>query len=244
VLDKEKPAWTHRGGGATTGWRGQLGTAVFRWRAAPTIVDECGEVLVLEGDKGLRKWWLIEESGGSRRRSPMNGEWRRGSVEISCGPTSSGRRRWTGGGEGVVRARAVRKEERKWGKGGGVVAAVTILNPCRGGGERGGGRSTGERRPAGSGPRPAGAGGVARPAIQWRGDTGSLAHGAQPAAGEGGRREVRRPTREKKWSGSNPDEQWHFLFIEKNFKLVRFILTKWWTYQALKILNKIWLESA
>jgi hypothetical protein len=113
------------------------------------------------------------------------------------------------------------------------------------GGERAGGGAIDWRTaPGRSGPRPAGAGSVARPAKQWRGDTGSLAHGAQPAAGEGGRREVRRPTREKKWSGSNLDEQWHFLFIEKNFKLVRFILTKWWTYQALKILHKIWLESA
>jgi hypothetical protein len=35
--------------------RGRLGTAVFQWRAAPVIVDECDEVLLLEGDKGVRK---------------------------------------------------------------------------------------------------------------------------------------------------------------------------------------------
>jgi hypothetical protein len=37
------------------------------------IVDEYGEVLQLKADKGVRKWRLLEETGGSRRRSPMNG---------------------------------------------------------------------------------------------------------------------------------------------------------------------------
>jgi hypothetical protein len=53
---------------------------------------------------------------------------------------------------------------------------------------------------------------------------------------------VRGPTQEKKRSGPSSDEQWHFRFIQKNFKLVRFVLTKRWTYLAPKILNKIWLE--
>jgi hypothetical protein len=32
---------------------------MFRWRVAPTIVDECGEVLQLERDKGVRIWRLM-----------------------------------------------------------------------------------------------------------------------------------------------------------------------------------------
>jgi hypothetical protein len=55
------------------GQRGRLRTAAFWWRAALVIVDEYGEVLQLKADKGVRKWRLLEETGGSRRRSPMNG---------------------------------------------------------------------------------------------------------------------------------------------------------------------------
>jgi hypothetical protein len=36
---------------------------------APVVVDECGEVLQLEGDKGVRRGRLIEKNGGSGRRS-------------------------------------------------------------------------------------------------------------------------------------------------------------------------------
>jgi hypothetical protein len=36
----------------------------------------------------------------------------------------------------------------------------------------------------------------------------------------------------------------YFYFCQIYFKLVRFVLTKRWTYQAPKILNKIWLERA
>jgi hypothetical protein len=48
------------GSNVTKGQRGQLGMVVFRWRAALAIVDTCGEVLQLEGDKGVRKWRLLE----------------------------------------------------------------------------------------------------------------------------------------------------------------------------------------
>jgi hypothetical protein len=101
--------------------------AAFRWRAAPTIVNEFGEVLQLEGNKGVRKWWLMEETRGSRRRSPMNGGRRRGSGGIPCGqcPPVVGNGQEVG--RGVGRARAAGKEERKWGKGGAAVATATVL---------------------------------------------------------------------------------------------------------------------
>jgi hypothetical protein len=41
-----------KGGDMMKGQRGQLGTVVFRWRAALAIVDTCGEVLQLEGTRG------------------------------------------------------------------------------------------------------------------------------------------------------------------------------------------------
>jgi hypothetical protein len=85
VPGKVEPVGTHRGGGATMGRRGRIETAAFRWRVAPVIIDECGEVLQLEGDKGVRKWQLIEETRGSRRRSPTNGGWWRGSVKSHVG---------------------------------------------------------------------------------------------------------------------------------------------------------------
>jgi hypothetical protein len=119
------------GGGATTEWRGRLGMAAFRWRAAPTIVNEFGEVLQLEGNKGVRKWWLMEETRGSRRRSPMNGGRRRGSGGIPCGqcPPVVGNGQEVG--RGVGRARAAGKEERKWGKGGAAMATATVLTRRR-----------------------------------------------------------------------------------------------------------------
>jgi hypothetical protein len=76
-----------------------------RWAAAfndggvaPVVTDECGEVLQLEGDKGVRRGRLIEENRGSGKRSQTNAGRRRGSGEITCGPASSDRRRWIGGG--------------------------------------------------------------------------------------------------------------------------------------------------
>jgi hypothetical protein len=61
-------------GGAHRGWQrddrasGRLMTVAFLWRAAPMIIVECSKVLQLEGGKGVRKWRLLEETGGSRRR--------------------------------------------------------------------------------------------------------------------------------------------------------------------------------
>jgi hypothetical protein len=59
VPGNESGGGAHRGRQSTARQRGQLGTAMFRWRVAPTIVDECGEVLQLERDKGVRIWRLM-----------------------------------------------------------------------------------------------------------------------------------------------------------------------------------------
>jgi hypothetical protein len=61
------------------------------WGVAPVVADKCGEVLQLEGDNGVRRRRLIEETEDSGRRSPMNGGRRRGSGEIPCRPASSNR---------------------------------------------------------------------------------------------------------------------------------------------------------
>jgi hypothetical protein len=104
------------GGGVMTGRRVWLGTVAFQWRVAPATIDECGEVLQLEGDTGVRKWWLMEEIGGSRGHSPMNGGRWRSEGGIPCGPVSSGRWRWTGGGEGCRASPCGRGREDKIGK--------------------------------------------------------------------------------------------------------------------------------
>jgi hypothetical protein len=61
----------------------------------PAIIDVCGEVLHLEGDMGVRKWRLMEETEGSRGRSPMNGGRQRGAVRAEsragrCPPVVGG----------------------------------------------------------------------------------------------------------------------------------------------------------
>jgi hypothetical protein len=59
VSGNESGGGAHRGRQSTARQRGQLGTATFRWRVAPMIIDECGEVLQLEGDKAVRIWRLM-----------------------------------------------------------------------------------------------------------------------------------------------------------------------------------------
>jgi hypothetical protein len=112
------------GGGVMTGQRGRHVKMAFWWRAAPVIIDECGEVLRLEGDKGVRQWRLLEETGGSRRRSPTNGKQRRGSSVIPCRLVSSSRRRWIRGGKecrvsSCGRGRGEKSGEKEGGRGGG-----------------------------------------------------------------------------------------------------------------------------
>jgi hypothetical protein len=41
---------------------------------APVVIDECGEVVHLEGGKGLRRGRLIEKNEGSGRRSPTKAD--------------------------------------------------------------------------------------------------------------------------------------------------------------------------
>jgi hypothetical protein len=138
---------THRGSGATTGRRGQLRTVVFWWRAAPAIIDECGKVLQLEGDKGVRKCRLIEETRGSRRPSLTNGGRQSGSGGIPCGLMSSGYWRWTGGGEGCRASSCGRGRGEKMGKRRGCGGRDDRFKPAR----RGGGRPVGWHHMVGEG---------------------------------------------------------------------------------------------
>jgi hypothetical protein len=46
-----------------------------------------------------------------------------------------------------------------------------------------------------------------------------------------------------KRSGLSPQEDGNFLFIQIKFKQPRTVLIQKWTYEALEIPNKIWLES-
>jgi hypothetical protein len=92
------------------------------------IIDECGEVLQLEGGEGVRKWRLLEETGDSRRRSTTNDGRRSGLGGIPCGRVSSGCRWWTRGGGGVSASSYGQGRGEKMGKRrGGAVAAATVL---------------------------------------------------------------------------------------------------------------------
>jgi hypothetical protein len=70
---------------------------------------------------------------------------------------------------------------------------------------------------------------------------GRLTHGPRLAAGEGGGRETRaaRGPAWKKKAWAEPDGTVMFGIYSNQFQLVRFVLSKRWTYQASKIPNKI-----
>jgi hypothetical protein len=162
----------HRGGGTTTGRRGRLKTTTLRWRVAPAVVG------------GLRG-----RGSGTATRAKERGEgrWRRGRSGRVTGvreknPAGDGggalsnlaMRGGNGGGGGSGSGSATRHKadvgsgpDRRAARGQG---REPVSWP-RGGGETGV-RSTSGRRSAGSGPRPASAGGVARPcrAVGWTGE--------------------------------------------------------------------------
>jgi hypothetical protein len=72
---KEEGAGTHQKGGSTARRRKQHRATAFNdGGVAPMVVDVCGEVLQLEGDKGVRRGWLIKKNRGSGRRSPMKAD--------------------------------------------------------------------------------------------------------------------------------------------------------------------------
>jgi hypothetical protein len=133
------------------------------------------------------------------------GEWRRGSGEVRRGPESSNRWRWAGGSRGCRGAYSTAEEERRGRKRNWVrrAAARPFYTGARrwetgdGGGttwqtgtEREGGvsRLTGGRHPIGSGPRPTGTGGVARPCSAAGGPNrggGGLTDGPRPQRPDG-----------------------------------------------------------
>jgi hypothetical protein len=78
VLGKEERAGAHQNGGPMVRWRKQRRAAVFNGgRVAPVAVDECGGVLLLEGDQGVRRRWSIEEwssSEGTHQKGADGGD--------------------------------------------------------------------------------------------------------------------------------------------------------------------------
>jgi hypothetical protein len=80
----------------------------------PVVVDECSEVLQLEGDKGVRRGWSIEEGGGSGRHSLMkvdNGVVRAKSGAGRSPPVAGGGQgvEGVGGGGGAVLGRPAKE---------------------------------------------------------------------------------------------------------------------------------------
>jgi hypothetical protein len=114
----------------------------------PVVVDECSEVLQLEGDKGVRRGWSIEEGGGSGRHSLMkvdNGMVRAKSGAGRSPPVAGGGQgvEGVGGGGGAVLGRPAKERN-----GGNKNTAAMWQHPfkwARWGTEEGGGQGGGRR---------------------------------------------------------------------------------------------------
>jgi hypothetical protein len=176
VSGKEEGAGAHRSHGPTVRRRKRRRAAVFNGDGvAPVVVDECGGVLQLEGDQGVRRRRSIEEWSSSEGCLPEKG---RSVVTLRWGPT---RRRGSGGGKPTrqtprrwgmrVRHSGVdgRDERRAGGGGGARPAAIGSLFK---------GRRGAWLQPAG---------GVPTAAQQWRADTAD----AWAPAGDGRESEER-----------------------------------------------------
>jgi hypothetical protein len=78
VPGKEERAGAHRNGVPMVRRRKRRLAAAFNGDGvAPMVVDECGEVLQLEGDPGVRRRWSIEDWGsseGAHRRGADGGD--------------------------------------------------------------------------------------------------------------------------------------------------------------------------
>jgi hypothetical protein len=95
---------------------------------APVVVDECGEILQLEGDKGVWRGRLIEKNGGLGRRSPTkadDGAVRAKSHVCWLPPIAGGGQEVRGVLGELVWSGKMRE---KWGKERGAVATATVLN--------------------------------------------------------------------------------------------------------------------
>jgi hypothetical protein len=72
VPGKEEGAGAHQSGGPTVRQRKRRRAAVFNGGGVgPVVVDECGGVLYLEGDQGVRRRWSIEEWSTSKGHGRM-----------------------------------------------------------------------------------------------------------------------------------------------------------------------------
>jgi hypothetical protein len=194
VSGKEEGAGAHRSHGPTVRRRKRRRAAVFNGDGvAPVVVDECGGVLQLEGDQGVRRRRSIEEWSSSEGCLPEKG---RSVVTLRWGPT---RRRGSGGGKPTrqtprrwgmrVRHSGVDgRDERRAGGGGGI--GQRPLAPFLRGGV-----GPGFNRRAASRPRPS-SGVPTRPT-----------HGPQLATGERVRSGARVGQPEETRSGSSPYEQ-------------------------------------
>jgi hypothetical protein len=100
VPGKEERAGTHQNGGSMVRRRKRRRAAVFNsGGVAPVVIDECGWVLQLEGDQGVRRRWLIDErssSEGTHWKGVEGGDAR---TESDVEEGFSGRKpmRWTPG---------------------------------------------------------------------------------------------------------------------------------------------------
>jgi hypothetical protein len=102
VPDKEERAGAHQNGGPTVKRHKRRRAVVFNGGGvAPVAVDECGEVLLLEGDQGVRRWRSIKERSSSEgsyggkpaRRTP--GRW---GTNVRCSGVDGRVERRGGGG--------------------------------------------------------------------------------------------------------------------------------------------------
>jgi hypothetical protein len=110
--------------------------------------------------------------------------------------------------------------------------------------EEGGGWGPGPDRRAVSRPtaaRPRQARGL-RGVVQTGEHRGPLTHGPQSTTGGRGEERGAWAGLEKKGNGPSPKKREDFLFIQIEFKQVRTVLIKRWTYQDPKIPNKICME--
>jgi hypothetical protein len=144
----ESGGGARRGRRSTARRRGRLRTAAFRWRVALAIIDECGEVLQLEGDNGGEE--MAVDGGDRRLEEALTDEWwmaarfGRNPMRASILRSSAVDRRWGGVSGELVRPGKRRENgEKEGGHGGGGDHFKSA--------RRGGGRPAGWRHVAGEG---------------------------------------------------------------------------------------------
>jgi hypothetical protein len=137
----ESGGGARRGRRSTARRRGRLGTVAFQWRVALAIIDECGEVLQLEGDNGGEE--MAVDGGDRRLEEALTDEWwmaaqfGRNPVRASILRSSAVDRRWGGVSGELVRPGKRRENgEKEGGHGGGgdhFKSAAEVGDDRRGG---------------------------------------------------------------------------------------------------------------